>query len=110
MSTADMFSILSEPGHRNSNRNWELHNCGDDQKKKSFHFSLSLFSKSIMTLKKLKIDETKVCVSLASDFLETINVIIITLGTVTVSNMRMHHMLIIHNYIYNKVKVNTIDT
>ena len=35
-----------------------------------------------------------VCVSLASDSLETIEVIIIKHGTVTASDMRMHHMLI----------------
>ena len=36
-----------------------------------------------------------VCVSLASDSLETIKVIIIKLGTVTASDVRMHHVLII---------------
>ena len=36
-----------------------------------------------------------VCVSLASDSLETIKVIIIKLGMVAASDMVMHHMLII---------------
>ena len=36
-----------------------------------------------------------VCVPLASDSSETIEVIVVTLGTVTASNMRMHHVLII---------------
>ena len=36
-----------------------------------------------------------VCVSLASDSLETIEVIIINLGMVTASDMVMHHVLII---------------
>ena len=36
-----------------------------------------------------------VCVSLASNSLETIEVIIIKLGTVTASDMVMHHVLII---------------
>ena len=35
------------------------------------------------------------CVSLASDSLESINVITIKLGMVTASDMRMHHVLII---------------
>ena len=36
-----------------------------------------------------------VCVPLASDFSETIEVIIIKLGTITASDKLMHHMLII---------------
>ena len=36
-----------------------------------------------------------VCVSLASDSSETIEVIIINLGTVTASEMQMHYVLII---------------
>ena len=36
-----------------------------------------------------------ICLSLTSDSSETIEVIIIKLGTVTTSDMRMHHMLII---------------
>ena len=36
-----------------------------------------------------------VCVSFASDSSETIEVIIMKLGTVTASDMRMHHVLII---------------
>ena len=36
-----------------------------------------------------------VCVSLASDSRETIEAIIIRLGTVAASDIRMHHMLII---------------
>ena len=36
-----------------------------------------------------------VCVSLASDSSETLEVIIIKLGMMTASDMRMHHMLII---------------
>ena len=51
------------------------------------------------TTDKFKIDETKVClsvcVSLASDSLETVEVIIIKLGAVTTSDMLMHHVLII---------------
>ena len=35
------------------------------------------------------------CVSLASDFSETVKVIIIKRGTVTVSDVRIHHVLII---------------
>ena len=48
-----------------------------------------------MTLKKFKIDEAKVsvCVCLVSDSWETIYVIIIKLGTVTASDVRMHHVL-----------------
>ena len=50
-------------------------------------------------LEKFKIDDIKVClivcVSLASDSLETIEVIIIKLGIGTASDMVMHHMLII---------------
>ena len=38
---------------------------------------------------------TCVCVSLASDFSETIEGIIIKLDTVTASDMRMHHVLTI---------------
>ena len=44
------------------------------------------------------IDEAKVCLSvcgsLASDFSETIEVVIITLGMLTTSDMAMHHVLI----------------
>ena len=36
-----------------------------------------------------------VCVSLSNDSSETLEVIIIKLGMVTASNMRMHHVLII---------------
>ena len=36
-----------------------------------------------------------VCVSLASDSSETVEVIIVKLSTMTTSDMRMHHMLII---------------
>ena len=36
-----------------------------------------------------------VCLSLASDSSETIEVIIIQLGTMTASDIRMHHLLII---------------
>ena len=36
-----------------------------------------------------------VCMSLASDSSETIKIIIIKLGTVTASAMRMHHVLIL---------------
>ena len=44
------------------------------------------FSKSLTTLKKFTIDEACVCVfALASNSSETINVIIIKLGTVTAS-------------------------
>ena len=35
-----------------------------------------------------------VCVSLASDFTETVEVIIVNLGVVTASDMRMHHVLL----------------
>ena len=35
------------------------------------------------------------CVSLANDFSETVNVIIIKRGTVTVSDLRIHHVFII---------------
>ena len=52
-----------------------------------------------MTLKKFKIDKAKVSVcvyvSFANDSSETVEVIIIKLGTVTASDMRMHHVLII---------------
>ena len=46
------------------------------------------------------LDETCVCLclyvmSIASDSSETIKVIIIKLGTIIASDMRMHHMLII---------------
>ena len=53
-----------------------------------------------MTLKKCKIHEAKVCVSvcvcvfLTSDSSKTIQVITIKLGTVTASDMRMHHILL----------------
>ena len=40
-------------------------------------------------------DCVSVYVSLARDYSESINVIIIKLGTVTVSDMRNHHVLII---------------
>ena len=58
---------------------------------------MSLFSKAHTTLNKLKIDQAKVCVLmyLANDSLETIAVLIITLCTMTASDMRMHHVLII---------------
>ena len=36
-----------------------------------------------------------VCVSLASDFSETVEVIVVKLGTLTASDMKMHHVLII---------------
>ena len=50
-----------------------------------------------MTLKKFKIDAAKVCVCvfLTSDSSETIEVIIIKLGMLTVSDMVMHLVLII---------------
>ena len=35
-----------------------------------------------------------VCLSLASDSSESIEVVIITLGTMTASDLRMHHMFI----------------
>ena len=47
---------------------------------------------SVPVLSKLQLC---VCVSLASDFLETDEVIIIKLGTVSASDMLMHHVLII---------------
>ena len=40
-----------------------------------------------------------VCLSLVSYFLETIKVIVIKLGMVTASDMRLHHMLIILTFI-----------
>ena len=55
------------------------------------------FSKSYVTLKKFKIDNVNVCacvgvgVSLASDFSETIEVIIVKLGTVTASYRNASH-------------------
>ena len=52
---------------------------------------------SLTTFKMFKIDEAKVylcvCVSLTSDSSETVEVIIIKLGTVTASDMVTHHML-----------------
>ena len=57
-----------------------------------------MFSKSLTTLKKFKIDKAKVCLSvlsLASDSSETIEVSFIKLGTVIASDMVMHHVLII---------------
>ena len=81
---------------------------------------LFLFSKPLTTLKKFKIDEAKVClcacvcvcvcvccvcvcarvrvcvcVSLANDSSETIKVTIIKLGTVTTSDILLHHVLMI---------------
>ena len=40
-------------------------------------------------------ETVSVCVSLASNSSETVEVIIVKLGTMTTSDMRMHHMLII---------------
>ena len=56
-----------------------------------------------MTLQKFTIDEAKVCVcvclcvclSLTSDGSETVEIIIVKLGKVTASDMRMFHMLTI---------------
>ena len=56
------------------------------------------FEEKFTTVKKHTIDEAKVCVCvcvpLATDSSETINVIVIKRGTVTATDMRMHHMLI----------------
>ena len=68
-----------------------------------FQGTLFLFSKSLTTLKKFQIDEAKVClsvglsvcVSLASDSSEAIEVIVVKLDTVTASDMALHHVLII---------------
>ena len=43
-----------------------------------------------------------VCVSVASDSSETIEVIIIKLGMVTASDMVMHHMLIVDLDLYSR--------
>ena len=59
--------------------------------------------KVISDFHKVNVDETSacvcvcvcVCVSLASDSSETVEVIIIKLGTITASDMRIHHVLII---------------
>ena len=63
-----------------------------------------LSSKSHATLNKFKIDEAtvclSVCVSLANDSSETINVIIIKFGTVTASDMQMHHVLIVLSFTF----------
>ena len=60
-------------------------------------FLLFLFSKSLKIFKKLTWTRPlsvclSLCVSLASDSLETIEVIIIKLGMVTASDMVMHHI------------------
>ena len=69
---------------------------------------LAFCFQSLKRLKKFKVDEARVsvccmcvcvclcvCMSCSSDFWEVVvEVIIIQLGTVTASDMRMHHMLI----------------
>ena len=67
-----------------------------------------LFSKSLTTLKMFKDRQDKslsvclcVCLSLASDSSKTIIVFTINLGTVTTSDMRMHHVLIILTLTFN---------
>ena len=70
---------------------------------------------SLLTLKWFKVDDPEslcvcvhacvcvcvcVCLSLTSDSLETVKVIFIKFGTVTASDMRMHHMLIILTFTF----------
>ena len=43
----------------------------------------------------------RACLSLASDSSETVEVTIVKLGTVTASDMRMHHVLIILTLIFS---------
>ena len=50
---------------------------------------------SLVTLQIFTVNQDCVCVSLTSDFSGTVDVIIVNLGMVTASDMRMHHMLII---------------
>ena len=46
------------------------------------------------------------CLSLASDSSETVEVIIIKLGKVTASDMKMHHVLIILSFIQGHTYLN----
>ena len=55
-----------------------------------------LFAKSLIyNFAKFNVDDPSVCVFLASHSSEIVEVVIIQLGTVTASDMGMHHMLII---------------
>ena len=60
-------------------------------------WGIFLFAKSLAEIANFNVDDKSlsVCVFLASDTSESIEVTIINLGTVTASEMLMHHMLII---------------